>query len=252
MKALLWITYCGKDFCGFQVQPNRRTVQSVLQDAIQALFGVRYDVVGCSRTDSGVHAERFACLIQAPLEALSLSRERIPTALNAYLPQDLSVISAVAVADDFHPRYCQHEKEYEYRIWNANYENPLQSGFCAFVPQPLCIEAMQQAAQDFVGTQDFSSFCAAGAKVTDPVRTVSACTVSKEGEQIIIRVRADGFLYHMVRILAGTLIGIGTGRYAPTAIKEMLKQKNRAAAGATAAAQGLFLHRVYYPNVDCP
>ncbi len=252
VKPLLWITYCGTNFCGFQVQPGKRTVQSVLQDALEALFSHRYSVTGCSRTDSGVHARRFCCTVQADLASLSLPLKRLPAALNAHLPPDLSVIAAQGVADDFHVRYCEHEKEYEYRIHNAAYPDPLQADRALLVPYRLDLEAMRQAAALMVGTHDFASFCAAGSQVTDTVRTVSQCRIEQQGSSVLFFVRANGFLYHMVRIMVGTLIEVGRGKRRPEEISQILEKKQRSAAGHTAPAHGLYLHRLFYRDIDCP
>ena len=252
MKPLLWISYCGTDFCGFLVQPNGRTVQATLQDAIEALFGHRYDVTGCSRTDSGVHAKRFCCTVEADMDSLSLPITRFANALNAHLPDDLAVLSAQTVPNDFHVRYCEHEKEYEYRIHNASAPDPLQIDRALFVPYRLDVDAMRRAAAYYEGTHDFASFCAAGTDVSDTVRTVSAARIEQNGNDLSFFVRGDGFLYHMVRIMVGTLLEVGRGKRAPAQIPEILEKKQRSAAGVTAPAHALYLHRLYYQDIECP
>ncbi len=248
MKILLVLSYCGTNFCGYQVQTDARSVQSTFQDAIEAVFQKRYDVTGCSRTDAGVHAQEFVCTVATDWETEKIPLAQIPRALNTHLPPDISVRHAQIVPDDFHVRYCEHEKEYEYLIWNSPYPNPFYQNYALFVPQKLDCDVMQQAANYLVGTHDFASFAASGSKVTDTVRTVTSFTVERQGDLIRIRVRANGFLYHMVRILVGTLIEVSRKVRSAESMQELLLQKDRTKAGYTVPAHGLYLHRVYYAS----
>ncbi len=249
MKPLLILSYVGTEFCGYQVQPGKRTVHATLQDSIEAVLGKRYAVIGCSRTDSGVHAKEFCATLEAKTQELSVSLDRLPLALNAHLPRDLRVIGIRAVPASFHVRYCEHEKEYVYRIWNSPYPNPFEEDRALFVPYPLDCERMQQAADLLVGEHDFAAFQAAGSKITeDTVRCVSLFCVEREGDLVLLRVRANGFLYHMVRIFAGTLLEVARGKRAPKEMTEILASKNRRCAGFTAPACGLYLNRVIYPE----
>ncbi len=246
MKILLVLSYCGTNFCGYQVQGEKRTVQKTLQDAIEAVFAKRFDITGCSRTDAGVHAKEFVLCVDTDWQEEKIPMSQLPRALNTHLPPDVAVRHAQIVPDDFHVRYCEHEKEYEYRIWNAPYPDPFSHDFALFFPQKLDCEVMQKAANYLIGTHDFASFCAAGSKITDTVRTVRSFTVTKEGDTVLIRVRANGFLYHMVRIFVGTLIEVSRGLRTPESMQELLLARDRKQAGYTAPAQGLYLHRVYY------
>ncbi len=249
MKPMLTIAYVGTDFCGYQVQPNKRTVHATLQDSVATVLDVRYPMVGCSRTDSGVHAKEFCVTLEAKTEELSVPLKQLPLALNAHLPRDLKVIGIREVPDAFHVRYCDHEKEYIYRIWNSSYPNPLEEDRALFVPYPLNCAKMQQAADLLIGEHDFASFQAAGSKITeDTVRRVSLFCVEREGNLVTLRVRANGFLYHMVRIFAGTLLEVARGKRQPEEMTEILNAKDRRFAGATAPACGLYLNRVIYPD----
>ena len=245
MKLLLEIQYCGRCFHGWQVQPGCRTVQQTLQAAVETLSGVPCGITGCSRTDSGVHAEQFFCTVQTA-QPIQIPMDKLPLALNAILPADLTAVSARPVEDSFHPRYCATGKRYEYRILNRPLPDPFLSGLVFHYPRPIQMDRMALAASHFIGKHDFSSFCAAASDVEDKVRTLTECSVRREGDLVILAVEGDGFLYNMVRIIAGTLIGVSEGRYLPEDIPKILDAKDRSAAGATAPACGLYLNKVYY------
>ena len=249
MTYLLWITYKGTHYAGFQVQPNAPTVCAVLQDAMQAALGIRPDVKGCSRTDAGVHARRFALSFCYTGKVLA---EKIVPALNAHLPPDIRALEIRPVPEDFHARYAAHEKTYCYHILNARIDDPLTLDTCHRVAQPLDLDAMQAAAQQFVGTHDFLALCASGSAVAahgDTVRTITQCTVSRSGDRIVITVTADGYLYNMVRILAGTLVEAGLHKRTVESIPALLQSKDRRKAGPTLPARGLFLQDVAYPEL---
>ena len=197
MNILLWLAYKGTNYSGFQVQPNGVTVCAVVQDAMQSVFGTRPDVKGCSRTDAGVHARRFALNFHYDGR---IPVQRIPLALNARLP-------------------------------------------------------MQAAAAHFVGRHDFLALCASGSSAAahgDTVRTITACTVQQDGELYTLSVTADGYLYNMVRILAGTVLQAGLGKMNPAAVPALLQSRNRGQAGPTLPARGLFLWDVQYPDLERP
>ena len=207
MKVLMEISYVGSEFCGWQVQRNALSVQKTVQTAAETLLKSPCAVTGCSRTDAGVHARQYFCT----LENENLDRfplDRLPLALNCLLPETVGVRDAFPVEKDFHPRYRALGKEYEYLIHGGRLKNPFLSErafFCGRMPDTDC---MQREAQDLVGTHDFSSFCASGGKVEDKTRTVYFCRVEKlPGEQVSLRICADGFLYNMVRIIAGMRTG---------------------------------------------
>lgn len=250
---LMFICYKGTAYHGFQVQKNSLTVCRVFQDALQAVLGCRPDVKGCSRTDAGVHALEFAVSFSADT---LLPPERLVLALNAHLPADVRALRAKAVPSGFHARYAAHAKTYMYRIHNSAVDSPFDADYCwrTATSRPLDEQAMNRAAALFVGTHDFLALCSAGSKVAetgDTVRTVTDCRAERNGDYVIITVTADGYLYNMVRILAGTLVQVGMGRMKPDSIPEILKSRNRANAGPTLPAKGLFLTKVDYGEKIC-
>lgn len=249
MTVLLWLAYKGTRYAGFQVQPNALTVCEVLQNAMEAVLGSRPDVKGCSRTDAGVHARRFALSFRydgtVPLR-------RLPLALNAHLPTDVRVMQAQQVPEDFHARYAAHAKTYCYRIRNGAVDDPFDAEFTHRVPKPLDEQAMQRATAGFVGTHDFLALCASGSSVAahgDTVRTITRCDVTRDGEVFTITVTADGYLYNMVRILAGTILQAGLGKLDPAQVPAILQSRDRRRAGPTLPANGLCLADVQYPGL---
>ena len=248
MNLLFRLTYKGTRYGGFQVQPNAPTVCAAFQDALQAVIGARPDVKGCSRTDAGVHALDFALNLRydGPIPP-----RRLVLAVNAHLPPDIRVKSIRPVPDDFHARYAAHAKTYCYRIRNSGIDDPFDLDTCWRIAGPLDAGAMQAAADRLVGRHDFLAFCAAGsgpAAHGDTVRTITRCEVRRQGEVITITVTDDGYLYNMVRILAGTLAEAGRGKLGPDDIDEILNSRDRRRAGPTLPAKGLFLVRVDYPD----
>jgi len=252
MKLFLKIKYLGTDFCGYQVQKERRTVQGELNRAAKELFSYDCDITGCSRTDSGVHANCFCVTVAKKGEndiETDIDVSKIPRAMSAHLPDDIAVVSASLVDSDFHPRYDVKYKEYIYRIYNGNVRDPFEMGRSLYVPQTLdgeAVERMNRAAAHFVGKKDFSAFMAQGSTVESTVRNVIYAEVSREGDIITFKVAADGFLYNMVRIMAGTLISVGLGRTDESEIPGIISSCNRERAGMTAAAHGLYLNKVIY------
>ena len=253
MKLLIQISYDGSAYCGYQVQPNGITVQQRLNEAAERLFGAPCDIVGCSRTDSGVHANEFcACITYKGTNTLSteIPTVRIPLALTAHLPGDICVFSARWVSESFHPRYDVAQKEYIYRIYNRAVRSPFEEGRACHVPKPISqadLLRMQQAAEAFIGTHDFSAYMAQGSKITDAVRTVTLSQIEREGDILLYRVRANGFLYNMVRILTGTLLAVGEGKISPQEIGAITESRDRSRAGITMPPHGLYLNRVIYP-----
>ncbi len=252
MKVLLRISFLGKAYCGYQVQPNGITVQQKLNEAAKALFGVDCDIVGCSRTDSGVHANDFCVAVTQKGESYlntTVPIEKIPQAMSFWLPSDISVFSAEWVEDSFHPRYDVKYKEYVYQIWNSSSRNPFLADRSWHCPKKIDEEgfaAMQKAAERFRGTHDFCAFMAADSKVKDTVRTVFDAEVTRQGDLVVFRVRADGFLYNMVRIFVGTLLDVAYKKISYEDIDKIIESRNRKNAGSTAPAEGLFLNRVVY------
>lgn len=252
MKILIKISYLGTHYCGYQVQPNGISIQQRLNEAAQALFGYPCDIVGCSRTDSGVHANMFCATVSkkgVPYLSTSLPAERIPLAFSAYLPPDICVFDAEWVEDGFHARYDVKEKEYLYRFYNRGVRDPFEEGRSAHIPKKIedsDLQRMQDAATYLVGTHDFSAYMAKGSSVQSTVRTIYRSEVEREGDVILYRVAADGFLYNMVRILAGTLIAVGQGKLTPADIPVITESGDRSKAGNTMPACGLYLNRVIY------
>ena len=252
MKLFIKVQYLGTNYCGYQVQPNAPSIQQELNKAAHTLFGYDCDIVGCSRTDSGVHANEFcATVAQKGTDDLitSLPPERVPLAFSAHLPPDICVFDAKWVASDFHARYDVVEKEYIYRIYNAPVRSPFWEGRAYHLPRVLDEEAvvrMNRAAAHLLGKQDFSAYMAQGSSVTSTVRTVKAASVEKDGEMLVFRISADGFLYNMVRILTGTLIDVGLGKIEPDDIPNITASGDRSRAGMTMPACGLYLDRVLY------
>ena len=252
MKILLHLSFLGTNYCGYQIQPNGVTVQQKLNEATEALFGHACDIVGCSRTDSGGHANHFCATVAKKgtnrLET-SIPMERIPLAIAQYLPMDIAVFRAEAVDESFHPRYDVKYKEYVYRIWNRPERNPFEADRSWQYPKLLTekqLERMSEAATHFVGTKDFASYMAADSKITDSVRTIYGAEVTRKGSIVEFRVWADGFLYNMVRILTGTLIAVAEGKIQPAEIDRITDAKDRHCAGITVPSWGLFLNKVVY------
>ena len=255
MKLFLRLAFLGTAYNGYQVQGDQPTVQRELTRACSELFGVRCDIVGCSRTDSGVHANMF-CVTVAERGTnelhTSISVSRIAIALNAHLPEDIAVYDAMFVSSEFHPRYDVQYKEYVYRIYNAPCRSPFEEGRVWFYPKPIDDEAlsnMQKAVGYYCGTHDFTSFMAQGPIVAHAVRTVTNARVERKGDVIEFFVAADGFLYNMVRIMTGTLIAVAEGKISPDDIPDIIDAKDRAKAGMTAPAMGLYLNRVVYEQI---
>ncbi len=254
MKTVLRISYVGSDFCGYQVQPGKKTVQGVLNDALADLFGREVDVTGCSRTDSGVHANDFCVAITEKGQDFfdcKISPEKLPQALNTRLPLSVSVKEAYFKDDSFHPRYDVEYKEYVYLVYDSKIRDPFLEGRAYRHPHKFSHEAisrMQSAAAFFVGEHDFAAYMAAGSKVSSTVRKMKYATVERDGKLIKFTFAADGFLYNMVRILSGTLIEVGEGRIDPEEIPTITQVKSRFFAGRTLPPEGLYLNRVVYPK----
>lgn len=247
MKYFAKIKYLGTDFHGFQVQPDKRTVQGELCRALDEAFGVPCRVTGCSRTDAGVHANEFCITIEN--DGGTIPADKLPVAVARFLPPDLSLYYAEECAQDFHPRYDVVSKEYLYRIVNRRIYDPFEYGRAWFFPRELdaeSIEKMNAAAKYIVGKRDFSAFMSEGSDVEDTVRNVFYLTVEKKGDLVEIRISADGFLYNMVRIIVGTLVEVGVGRFEPGDVEKIISTLDRKNAGTTAPACGLFLNKVVY------
>lgn len=252
MKILLNLSYVGTAYCGYQVQKNGISIQQKLNEAAKALFGFDCDIVGCSRTDRGVHANTFFATVSKKGEdsiVSTIPENSIPRAFNSYLPGDISVRSARYVDDCFHARYDVKYKEYVYRIYTANIPDPFLYGrvfnYCREISDAT-LEKMNEAAANFVGKYDFSAFMSSGSSVSDTVREVVSAKVVRDGDVVEFYVAADGFLYNMVRIMTGTLVAVAEGKINPSEIGEIIASADRSRAGMTAPADGLYLNRVEY------
>lgn len=245
MKYLLCLAYLGTDYVGFQVQPRGKTVQGELCAAGEKLFGAKCLVTGCSRTDSGVHAIEYYATLDTGDAAVNISPENLPRAINTYLPDDISVKSAECVADGFSIRKSVAGKEYMYLVHSSPCPDPFLRDRALEYPRPLDIEKMRRAAEHFVGYHDFGAFMASGSDIADTRRTVTELKIEEDGETMKIFVSADGFLYNMVRIIAGTLLEVSEGKIEPEEIPEIITSRDRASAGRTVPAKGLYLYRVF-------
>lgn len=244
MKRIkLTVAYDGTDYCGWQIQKNGVTVEEVLNRSLSRLTGEKITVIGASRTDAGVHARGNVAVFDTDTR---IPAERIAYAVNALLPEDVVVVRSEEVPAGWHPRKCVSVKTYEYRILNREFPDPVRRRDTYFVSFPLDLDRMRQAAGYLKGTHDFKSFCSAQTSVEDTVRTIYSLDVEKAGDLFTVCVRGNGFLYNMVRIIAGTLAGVGRGYFEPEEVERMLEEKDRTKAGVTAPPQGLTLVGIEY------
>lgn len=239
MKRIkLVVAYDGTDYHGWQFQPGARTIEGELNYALSTLLQEEIRVIGASRTDSGVHA---LCNVAVFDTDTRIPAEKIVYALNQRLPEDIRIQDSQEVAEDFHPRHCDSRKTYEYRILNAPFPLPTKRLYAHFTYVPLDVEKMKQAALYLTGEHDFKSFCSTAAVVESTVRTIHNLTVERELDEIVIRICGNGFLYNMVRIIAGTLMEVGRGSMDAEQVKRILDARERQMAGPTAPACGLTL-----------
>lgn len=242
-RVMLKVAYDGTNYHGWQLQPNVITIESVLNKALSELFKEDIKIIGASRTDTGVHALGNIAVFDT---SARMPAEKISYALNQRLPEDIRIQSSTEVAQDFHPRHQNSKKTYEYKILNCEFPMPVHRLYAYFTYVKLDVEKMRQAASYLVGEHDFKSFCSANTVTETTVRTIYDISVEKSGDMISIRVTGSGFLYNMVRIIAGTLIEAGRGNIEPKDIEDILKALDRAKAGPTAPACGLTLVQYEY------
>ncbi len=246
MKRIkLVVAYDGTAYSGWQIQPNGRTVQEMLHRALSELLGTPTEVVGASRTDAGVHALGNVAVFDT---RSSIPSEKFAFALNTYLPEDIRIQASEEVPAEFHPRFTETVKTYEYRILNRRIPDPTRRLNTLFHYRKLDIEPMRAAADYLVGTHDFASFASSGMEEgKSTIRTIFDLRVDRNEDLITIRVTGNGFLYHMVRIIAGTLIEVGEGKRMPESIRDCIDTRLRENAGPTAPARGLTLCEIKYP-----
>ncbi len=237
-RICLIVAYDGTAYNGWQYQSNGVTIEETLNRALGELTGEKIAVIGASRTDAGVHAR---CNVAVFDTDARMPAGSFPYALNQRLPKDIRIRGAKEVDLSWHPRRCKSVKTYEYRILNDEFPDPTNRLYAYFTYRALDVEKMRQGAAYLVGEHDFKSFCSIHTQALTTVRTITKLEVDCQDRQIVIRVAGTGFLYHMVRILAGTLLEIGEGKYPPERMKEILDAKDRNAAGPTAPACGLTL-----------
>lgn len=243
-NILLTLTYCGRNLHGWQIQSNALTVQEVFQNALFQIIGERPDIKGCSRTDSGVHANMYCVSLKL---SHPITNDHLMLAMNRYLPYDVAVLSVVDVPDDFHARYSCKGKEYVYKVWNSRVRNPFLNGLALHYCYDMDVEILNREAQAFVGSHDFTSFCTLDKREKgDFTRTVQYFRVERDGDLVTFTVAADGFLYNMVRIMVGTLLAISQGRILQGSLPDIIAAEDRGRAGGTAPACGLYLNKVFY------
>lgn len=245
-KLAITIQYDGSAYHGYQVQENAVTVQQTFQDAVERVFKERLDVTGCSRTDTGVHANMYVLTLETDMK---ISDEGVIMALNTYLPKDVAVIDCKECDSDFHPRYSCKSKEYVYKLYNGKRPNPFLVDYALHYRREIDADYLNKEAQAFLGTHDFSGFCSSKSDVADTVRTVYSFSVKREGDMVLFSVEADGFLYNMVRIMIGTLLFISEGKIKAGELSEIIDSKDRKRAGKTASPCGLYLNKINYQEV---
>ena len=243
MRIKLKIEYDGTDYCGWQIQPNGVSVQEVITAAIKKITGEDVKLIGSGRTDSGVHAAGQVAHFDTES---GIPPEKFAHALNAVLPEDIKIISAELADDDFNARFSAKKKTYEYHMYVSEFSHPLKSRYAVWINYPLDIEKMNSAAKLFEGEHDFKCFLAANSSVKDTVRTIYKSEVKNCADEIVFSVTGNGFLYNMVRIMAGTLVAVGSGKLKESDVLKILESGERKFAGKTMPAKGLILKSVEY------
>jgi len=247
-RIMLTVAYDGTNYHGWQVQPNKATIEGELNKYLSELLGEEIQVIGASRTDAGVHALGNIAVFDTNTR---IPAEKISYATNQKLPADIKIHKSEIVPLDFHPRHVESRKTYEYKIWNDIFPMPTERYHSYFVYNPLNLEQMQDAAEYLIGEHDFTSFCSINTTVESKVRTIYDLKVNRQDKLLTVKVTGNGFLYNMVRIIVGTLLDVGKEKYFPDQIEKILSGRNRELAGATAPAHGLtlikydFLHFPY-------
>lgn len=243
-RIKLVVAYDGTNYCGWQVQPNGTSIQTVLQAAIEDLVGEKILLTGASRTDSGVHALGQVAVFDTNKD--NICDWKFAMAINQRLPKDIVVQSSEVVADDFHPRYCDTQKTYKYKILNRRFALPNERFDSYFVPHKIDYEAMCEASKVLLGTHDFHNFCSSKTNVESTVRTIYSLNFDKSGDMITMTITGNGFLYNMVRIITGALLKVGFGQKSVQDMEYALNCEERLIVGPTAPAHGLTLMEIRY------
>jgi tRNA pseudouridine38-40 synthase len=247
LKVKLVIAYDGSNYEGWQAQKTGTGVQQIIETALVKLFPSRPRLHSSSRTDTGVHALGMVIHFEVPRVEAKMPVRKLALAINAWLPEDIRVVSAARARGNFHARFNASGKQYRYFVWNHAAMSPLLRKTTWHVPRRLDLKLMHAAAKSFVGKHDFQSFAAnPGYKRETTVRTLTRCDVKKSGAQFTFIIEGDGFLYKMCRGIVGTIVQAGLGKFPPDEIKTMLTKADRRVAGMTAPAQGLVLWKVFY------
>ena len=242
-RVKMIVAYDGTNYCGWQIQNNGLTIEEVLNKTLTELLKEKITVTGASRTDSGVHAEGNVAVFDTENR---MPADKICFALNQRLPDDIRILQSEEVAPDYHPRKQNCVKTYEYKIMNRKIEIPTLRLYTHFCYYPLDVDKMREAGAYLVGEHDFKSFCTARGQAEETIRTIYSLDIEKTGDLITIRIKGSGFLYNMVRIIAGTLMKVGMGVYPPSHVEEIIDARDRNAAGPKAAAKGLTLVSLDY------
>ncbi len=241
------ISYRGTNYHGFQRQSNALTVQEVLEKHVSKVLNENVCITGCSRTDTGVHANSFCFNVHTESK---INTRGFVRGVNGELPDDISILSCEDVPLDFHARFDCKGKEYIYKMHCSESKNPFAPDLMFHYRRKFDIDSAKRASKYFVGTHDFASFCADCTNVSTTVRTIYSFEIENYGDTVIMLVKGDGFLYNMIRIIAGTLIDVSEKKISPDDIPEILSAKNRLKAGRTAVAHGLYLNRVFYSEEE--
>lgn len=245
-RVMLRVAYDGTRYHGWQIQPNANTIEAELNLHLSELLKEEIHVIGASRTDAGVHAMGNVAVFDTTAR---MPGEKMSYALNQRLPKDIKIQESKEVPLSFHPRHCDSEKTYEYRIYNSSFPMPIGRQYHFFTYYQMDIEKMRQAASYLVGEHDFKSFCSIKAEVETTVRHIYQIDILEQGCEIVLRIRGGGFLYNMVRIIAGTLMQVAQGFYEPEHVKEILEACDREMAGPTAPACGLTLMKIDFKDL---
>jgi tRNA pseudouridine38-40 synthase len=245
MRILITVEYLGTAYCGWQRQRNGISVQEVLSDALTRLAGERIAVHGSGRTDAGVHAASQAAHFDINTK---IPVEKIPFAVNSLLPSDISVKSARRVEDTFNARFDAVAKTYVYKMYKGAHKSPLRAPTYCHIPYEVDVGKMREAAKEIIGTHDFKCFQATGGHVKDTVRTIHSLIIDEKDDEIWIEIRGSGFLYNMVRIIAGTLLYVGIGKLTASDVKSAIEHRDRTQAGKTLESKGLCLKSVEYDS----
>jgi tRNA pseudouridine38-40 synthase len=247
LKFRLVIAYDGTNYEGWQVQKTGLGVQQRVEEALRKLFPSAGRVHGSSRTDTGVHALGMVAHFEIHRDEFRMPVRKLALAINAFLPEDIRVLSGSRARADFHARFSATGKQYRYFVWNHAAMNPLLRTQAWHMPVKLDLDAMRRTARSFLGKHDFKSFAATrGYEMESTVRTVTRCDLRRSGKLLTFIIEGDGFLYKMCRGIVGTIVQVGRGKFRPEDVKSMLAARDRRMAGMTAPAHGLILWKVFY------